>query len=165
MDDPIFDPWAIGEARQSASEEPSTRRWIVPKGQPTPMRTPLPRPKALQGQTLQSVARPRLEEVQARLQIAGHGAVLADLTDREPPSLRFRLVPRRGAFDEVTAVEGAVLELTWDDEAGDATARFWLDPLVGTCTEAVMAPYDRVDVSWVDRVVLDFVAKTLRPRF
>ena len=101
MDDPIFDPWAIGEALQSDSVESSTRRWVVPKGQPTPVRSPLPRPRVLQRQTLHVVARPRLEEVQGRLQMAGHGAVLADLTDREPPSLRLRLVPRRGAFDEV----------------------------------------------------------------
>lgn len=159
MDDPIFDPWPIRDTL------PVARRWVVPTSGPTHVRNPLPRPKPAPHKTLQSVARPRLEEVQARLQIAGHGAVLADLTDREPPSLRLRFTPRRGAFDVGAAVEGAVLELTTDREAGHAVARFWLDPLAEECTEEVTAPSAGMDTSWVERVVLDFVGRALRAGF
>lgn len=189
MDDPIFDPWPIGQtsrrgsgetssrrargglevsddpldaSRARVTDEPAGRRWVVPVSGSTKVRAPIPRPKSPPGQTLQGVARPRLEEVQARLQIAGHVAVLVDLTDRHPPSLRLRFVPRRGPFDEVATVDGAVFELTWNDDAGHAAARFWLDPLARECTEEVTAHLARVDGPWVDRVVLEFVDKTLR---
>ena len=212
MDDPIFDPWAIGEmvpaddetspddARgvgQSRETEPveapapvsaeaqPTRRWVLPAAPVSPAASvapaapsaqtapaaprlvpdptsgrPLPQP--LQLRALQGIARPRLEELQARLHVSSHGAVLADLTDRETPSLRLRFVPRRGAFDEPDSSEGAVLEMAWNDEAGHVAARFWLDPLAEECTEEVTAPPARVDRAWVDRVILEFVGKALR---
>lgn len=166
----------------------SPRRWIVPLAKlparkPAPpavppagaeaddasgpdasiVREPRAVPRAPHVRALQSVALPRLEALRSRLELAGHDVVLDDRTDRDAPSLRFRLAPRPGPFDEAPESSGTVLEVAWDEEAGHVSARLWLDPLAEEWTDEVAAPTSRVDVLWVDRVILEFVGKSLRP--
>ena len=187
----VSEPGSSDTRTLTPAGAPVARRWVVPASRVTPSDAPAParrvgradselriaepvrgpEPSAEPGRPpqqslplrrLQAIARPRLEEVQARLHLAGHQASLADLTDREAPSLRFRFVPRRGAFDELRAVEGSVLEFVWDDEAGHVSVRFWLDPVAKKHGEEATVPLVRFDRAWVDRMILEFVAKVLR---
>ncbi|MDG2282517.1 MAG: hypothetical protein P8L45_05320 [Longimicrobiales bacterium] len=110
---------------------------------------------------LRGVVRPRLEELKNALEFAGHEVVLDDRSDEKVPSLRFRFVPRRGVFDQPRGDEGAVLEITWDEDAAHVAARLWLDPIAAEWTEEVTAAPAQVDAVWVDRVILEFVSTTL----
>ncbi len=193
MDDPIFDPWAIGKPApaERAKDTHAPRRWVVPVtpvNQPTSGRTrpvgedgatddvtvsakpsrsthrirPMhPRQQWLPLTALRGVVRPRLEELRSVLECAGHEVVLDDRSDEKVPSLRFRFVPLRGAFDQPTRERGAVLEITWDEDAAKFAARLWLDPIAAEWTQEVSALPAQVNAVWVDRVVLEFVATTL----
>lgn len=170
---PVVRRWVVPASRVTPSEAPAPARRVGrieseqtiaeplrgPEPSAEPRRSP---PQSLPLRRLQEIARPRLEEVQARLHLAGHQASLADLTDREAPSLRFRFVPHRGAFEERWAVEGSVLEFVWEDGAGHVSARFWLDPMAKKYGEEATTPLVRFDRAWVDRVILKFVARVLR---
>ena len=193
MDDPIFDPWAIGELApaERARDTHAPRRWVVPAApvnQPISVRVvpvvedgvtddvtvpaepsrsshrtrPMHlRQRSLPLAALRGVVRPRLEELRNALEFAGHEVVLDDRSDHEVPSLRFRFVPNRGPFDLPTRDGGAVLEVTWEEDAAKVAARLWLDPIAAEWANEVAAPPAQVDAVWVDRVILEFVATTL----
>ncbi|MBT8489181.1 MAG: hypothetical protein HKN72_02880 [Gemmatimonadetes bacterium] len=109
---------------------------------------------------VRAIALPHLEAVAARLHIARHHTLLDDRLDGPAGVLRFRLVPRPAPFDEPAAVPGSVLELV----AAKATvgARLWLDPVAEEPAEDVEIPASEFSEDWLDAVVVDFVARSLR---
>ena len=96
------------------------------------------------------------------VEAAGHRTALDDRLDGSTPSVRFRLAPRRGPFEEAEPVEGAVIEIA--ASAGtplQIIARLWLDPLSPDPSEEVRVPAPKLTEEWVDGLLLDFVEKAL----
>lgn len=119
-----------------------------------------PRPADSAADRLRAIALPHLEAVAFRLHIARHHTLLDDRLDNQPATLRFRLVPRQAPFDGPVAVPGAVLELM---AAGSSVgARLWLDPVAEEPAEELEVPVARFTEGWLESVVVDFVAQTLR---
>lgn len=112
---------------------------------------------------LQDVVLPYLKALEARLQIARHRTLLDDRLERDPPAIRFRLIPRRGPFDDVSAVPGSVLEVVADDGSSVA-ARLWLDPVAEEPTDELRVDADRLTERWIDEIAMDFVEQALRRR-
>lgn len=118
------------------------------------------RPADSAADRLRAIALPHLEAVASRLHIARHHTLLDDRLDTQPATLRFRLVPRQAPFDGPVAVPGAVLELM---AAGSSIgARLWLDPVAEDPAEELEVPVTQFTEGWLDSVVVDFVAQTLR---
>lgn len=109
---------------------------------------------------IRAVARPHLDAVAARLHIARHHTLIDDRLDSPARVIRFRVVPRPAPFDEPAAVPGSVLELVATDAT--TTARLWLDPVAEEPAEEVEIPAGDFSEAWLDAVVVDFVARTLR---
>lgn len=189
IDDPIFDPWFVGDAEARAddvapSTEPlvdergagsapaatggeSVRRWIAPTPSahvptvPRPSGRPTRPPESPHLGALRSVVRPRLEALRARLDLAGHDVVLDDRTHHEIPSVRFRFSPRHGPFDEPEDLPSSVLEVLWDVNSGQIAARIWKNAVDEDWSDEVLASCARVDDAWIDRVIVGFVERTL----
>ncbi len=119
-----------------------------------------PRPADSAADRLRTVALPHLEAVAARLHIARHHTLLDDRLENQPATLRFRLVPRQAPFDGPVAVPGAVLELM--AARSSIGARLWLDPVAEEPAEELEVPLAQFTDAWLDGVVVDFVAQTLR---
>lgn len=111
--------------------------------------------------TLRTVVLPRLEALRGRLELSGHEVTLDDRTHRESPAVRFRLRPRLGPFDDGDDVASAVLEVLWDTASGQIAARIWSDAMDEVWSHEVMAPIERVDHRWADRVIVEFVARVM----
>ncbi len=108
---------------------------------------------------LRSIARPRLEDLVFRLRIARHHSLIDDRID-EMGTLRFRLVPRSAPFDERPPVPGSVLELVAAENV--ILARFWLDPVAERPSSELEVAADAFGEEWLDGVIVDFVARSLR---
>lgn len=119
------------------------------------------RPVAPAGERLREVAIPHLESLEARLQLASHRTLVDDRPGRTPPTIRFRLIPRPGPFDDVSAVPGSVLEIV-EDDGSFVTARLWLDPVAEEPAVERRVDAARFDEAWIDEITLEFVAKALR---
>lgn len=79
----------------------------------------------------------------------------------DTPSLRFRLTPRPGLFDDREATSGSVLEF-WVDESGPSVGvRVWHDPLSETPSSQATIAAASLGSDWIDRMLVDFVGKTL----
>jgi len=178
VDDPIFDPWSIGET-EAASQPPSEQvpspvpaqsqpRWrsaLGAQGVPVVRAVPAPRPTAATGpaEFLRTLMMPRLEGLIQRLESARHDTTLDDRLDQPTPSLRFRVRPWQGPFDETRAEEGAVLEVLVDEgPPPEIIGRLWLNPLSTTPSEQSRVDSAKLTDAWVDRLLLEFVEKALR---
>lgn len=164
-EDPLFDPWSTVDAPSTDDSaalaqprEGAGRRW-----RPSPKAGDMPRirPAPTAGERLREVAVPRLEALGARLQVAFHRTLIDDRPGRSPPTIRFRLIPRPGPFDDVPAVPGSVLEIV-GDEASFVTARLWLDPVAEEPAVERRVDAARLDEAWVDEIMFEFVEKALR---
>jgi hypothetical protein len=103
-----------------------------------------------------------MEWLAREVEAVGHRTILDDRTDSSAPSVRFRLVPRPGAFEEAEPVEGAVIEIASGPGAPlQIVGRLWLDPLSAQPSEEVRIPAPKLTDEWVDRLLLDFVEKAL----
>ena len=160
---------------------PDAPRWKSPVGArgvpaqrpvPVPLPPPLPdaptavrpAPRPQRARRLRETVLPRLEWLALKLQTAGHRTILDDGLDDVIPSLRFRFAPRRSPFDEPVPDQGAVLEITsGGSDPLHVVGRLWLDPLSAEPTEEVRIPAPKLTEEWVDRLLLDFVGKALRP--
>ncbi len=129
---------------------------------PTPTGRSAPvRPKAHPlASRLQDLALPELEALVARLEVARHRTLVDDRLEGPDARLRFRLIPRRGPFDERGAVQASALELAVDEN--EVVARLWLDALADAPTEEIRVDGSRLARPWVDRVLIDFVERALR---
>jgi len=110
---------------------------------------------------LQDLLLPRLESLSARLELAGHAATTDERLTAMPPSVRFRLTPRPGGFDDAPESVAAVLEVLLDDAGSRVAGRVWLDPQSDRPTSEVTATVLQADLAWLDRLLVDFVEKTL----
>lgn len=114
---------------------------------------------------LRALVVPRLTTLTQRLEIAGHQTTLDDRLDQPTPSLRFRIQPWRGPFEDGRPEDGAVLELLLGGApCTEIVGRLWLDPLSTTPSERTRVDAAKLTDAWVDRLLLDFVEKALRPR-
>ena len=112
---------------------------------------------------LRGLLMPQLTSLIQRLEMARHETTVDDRLDQPTPSLRFRIRPWRGPFDERRSGDGAVLEILVDEgKAPTVTGRLWLDPLSATPTEQSHVAAANVTDPWVKRLLLDFVEKALR---
>jgi hypothetical protein len=172
MEDPIFDPWGPSKpvaepVAESAPEERPTRWRSTSSGQGMPVSRPLPSPipptaPAAVRLLIERVL-PRLMSITQRLDVAGHTTTLDDRLAHEGPSLRFRVRPRKGAFDDPRPDDGAVLEfLPVEGSGGNVEARLWLDPLSTVPGEVIQVRPEKLTTAWVDQLVLDFVGKALQ---
>lgn len=103
-----------------------------------------------------------MEWLAREVEAAGHRTVLDDRLDTSAPSVRFRLAPRPGPFEETELVGGAVIEIA--SGTGDPlqiVGRLWLNPLSTRPTEEVRVPAPKLTEAWVDGLLLDFVEKAL----
>ena len=150
-----------GESKPALVERVDPARVATEAARNAPSGAPaLPRPIDSAADRLRTIALPHLEAVAARLHIARHHALLDDRLDNRPATLRFRLVPRQAPFDGPVAVPGAVLELT--ATRSSVGARLWLDPVAEEPAEELEIPVAQFTEGWLDSVVVDFVAQTLR---
>jgi hypothetical protein len=175
MEDPLFDPWAVGEpvdSSEPASEPvpaPRPPRWrSATPTQGVPVSRPVPAPveavrRTGYGDFLRTLIGPRLEVLAQRLETARHRTTIDDRLDRSPPALRFRIRPWQGPFATTLGEEGAVLEvLMTDTSAAEIVGRLWLDPLSTTPSEQSCVDASRLTAEWIDRLLLEFVEKALR---
>lgn len=104
---------------------------------------------------------PRLEWLTGRLRTAGHKSAIDDRLDSEAPLVRIRFAPRVAPVSESRRVAASVLELAIDDSRSEIVSRIWLDPLLVEPSEEVRIRQSKASVPWLNRVLLDFVEKTL----
>jgi hypothetical protein len=105
---------------------------------------------------------PRLERLSQRLAVGRHDTTLDARLDQEPPSVRFRIEPRRGPFD-FDAAHGVVLEVVQEGgRDGIVAGKLWLDPTSSGPTERRGVHVDEATGTWLDGLLLDFVRKALR---
>ena len=168
-DDLTFDPFWVAEdvsepAAKPREESQSTPSSLsadhVERAQPR-SRTPVSRPSRARrnresAAPFETTLLAKVRQVATRLNDAGHRAVVDERIGRRPAGARLLVEPRRGPLQP--AAESTVLELTL--EAGRLGARVWID-LVGPTPE-VLHPLPGEDQEiWLDRVLLDFVARAL----
>lgn len=158
-------PGAFSDMPEAPSDAPGSRNDRTPARSAERSRNPpRSRPsKSTLTERLEDVAIPHLKALEARLQIARHRTLLDDRLGRTPPTIRFRLIPRRGPFDDVSAVPGSALEIVADDDAS-VTARLWLDPVAEEPAEERSVEGARFDEAWIDEITMEFVEKALRRR-
>jgi hypothetical protein len=114
----------------------------------------------LSGQLRETVV-PRVEWLSSRLRIAGHETAVDDRLGAVVPSLRLRLVPRRYPLTEDGDDASAVLEVTMNERRAEVAARLWLDPMATGPTEDVRIHAAQLTDAWIDRMLLEFVERTL----
>jgi hypothetical protein len=111
---------------------------------------------------LRDLLLPRLADLRQRLEMARHETTVDDRLDLAEPSVRFRVQPRPGAFEDDTSA-GSVLEVRLDRHPSPAVVGgLWLDPLATGPGEQVRVEADRLNAAWVDALLLDFLEKTLK---
>ncbi len=191
MDDPIFDPWSIGEPEADPAPAPRAKRWRsassqegVPATRPVPApvtqqraeseqrpaptnATPDPVPEtpvpSSAGHDLRALVIPRIEDLIQRLEMARHRTTVDDRLDRSPASIRIKVDPWRAPFDEGPPVSGSVLEILAEDGASPViVGRIWLDALSASPTEQSQIDLSKLTPAWIEGLLLDFVAKALR---
>jgi len=135
----------------------------VPIAAPSPKQpTQVPAPSGY-ASSLHRLLMPQLTSLIQRLEMAHHETTVDDRLDQPTPSLRFRIRPWRGPFDERRSGDGAVLEILVDEgQAPTVTGRLWLNPLSATPSEQSQVAAASVTDAWVHRLLLDFVEKALR---
>jgi hypothetical protein len=111
---------------------------------------------------LRAVATPCLEGVSRRLRLARHGASFEDHLADASHLIRFELRPWQGPLEN-HAGRTAMLEIGLSPEHDEqVTAWYWLDregeaPQMTTEIHAT-----KLDSSWIETVILDFVRRVLR---
>jgi len=111
---------------------------------------------------LRALIVPPLADIRQRLEMARHETTIDDRLDEAAPSIRFRVQPHSGPFDEATTV-GSVLEVRLEAKPGPrVVGRLWMDPAAAGPAEEFSVEVDRVSREWVDGLLLDFLVKTLR---
>jgi len=190
LEDPIFDPWSPEHAEEDASAEaaeavppraepvpprlPAQRAVLFgPVALPVEATSPAARPPspvaalpeaALPGAraSLRRLATARLDAIARRLRLARHRASLEDLLDEPTRLIRFELRPWRNPLLSVRSKRPAVLELGLSAESVDViTAWYWLDDVGEAPYKTTSVPAGELTAAWIDRAVLDFVAKAL----
>ena len=152
---------AITMSSLSAADPPKTATSSVESPR-IKSRPQTPRRRPTRTSVLTERAKPKLQSLAQRLELAGHQTVLDDRLDTPSGSLRFRLTPQTGPFDEPSTVPGTVLELRFDAETGEVNGSIWLNPLSESPTEESAVDATQVSDSWIDDLLLRFVEKTLR---
>lgn len=111
---------------------------------------------------LRTLIVPPLADVRQRLEIAGHETTIDDRLDEAEPSIRFRVQPHAGPFDEPATV-GSVLEVRLETQPGPkVVGRLWMDPRAAGPGEEREVDAHELSRDWVDALLLDFLVKTLR---
>lgn len=114
---------------------------------------------------LHAVVLPRIADAARRLTRDRHRVTLDErLTDR-PPSIRFKIEPWVGPFDNAEASRGVVLEVAGDGGREERmVARLWLDPMARRPTEERTVKIAGLDARWIDALLLELVEKALAQR-
>ena len=178
MEDTIFDPWGTFErtkpAPAAAAQAPPhhalrpgrTRRWMrravtaltsTPRGpteppalaQPTDAETPLA-----------DVVRAHLAAVVCRLRAARHGAVVTELVQEDPASIRLRIEPWVAPLADRFPGLYPELEFIFSSSGQDLRVRTWVGPEEALPDRDGTVPADGAD-EHIRRIVLDFVALAL----
>lgn len=103
-----------------------------------------------------------MQAISRRLRIARHDTQLDDLLDEPPSLLRFHVRPWLGHFARSGSDRSAMLEIGLSSNAEErVTAWYWLDELGEAPDESLSLPVEKLTASWIERVILDFVAKVL----
>ena len=181
-DDPLFDPWWTPPESDASSDPapvspPKWRSTVPPPGPQqivraattvapaistvsTKTKRPFPRPR--RSIDLRELIVPPLADVRQRLEMARHETTIDDRLDEAEPSIRFRVQPHAGPFDEATTV-GSVLEVRLEAKPRPTVVgRLWMDPNAAGPAEECAIEVDRVTRDWVDALLLDFLVKTLK---
>ena len=143
------------DSRTLATSTVSTDPRPKPKPQPT---LRVARPLV----DLRELIVPPLADIRQRLEMARHETTVDDRLDEAAPSIRFRVQPHAGPFDEATTI-GSVLEVRLEAKPSPrVVGRLWMDPNAAGPAEECAIEVDRVTRDWVDALLLDFLVKTLK---
>ena len=161
------------ESRPSAEESSPSVEQVspTPEASSPAAEAPTPAPRAHRREArgrLDSIAGhvgellvPLIEAWEPKLHVGRHRTATDDRLHRADHCFRFRLVPRYGPLDDPPSVPGSVLEVCIVDEETIA-AHLWLDPLAEEPAEELTIEPSLLGSWWLEEVLLDFVAKTLR---
>jgi hypothetical protein len=153
IEDSIFEPWSVEKAPPPSPEQ------LAPSPDVEWQRLGL---GTGAHDMLRDIAISRLEAVGNRLRMARHATSLEDLLDDPERLIRFGLTPWFGPFSDSDSRRSAMLEFGLGGEGDEqVTAWYWLDRLAEAPHEAVRVVSSQLTASWVERVILDFVAKVL----
>lgn len=157
MSDPA-DPFAIFDPWGAAAGGTARRRWspVHPRRPSAPPPDPARDPRRF----LAVVAVREARAVAARVERAGHFAVVQDLTDLTEAAVRLLLWPRPDllARDDPRTLATLAVRLRGEGRH-DVIARHW----VGAEPERTLAAVRvrALDAGWIRKVLLDFVEESL----
>jgi hypothetical protein len=169
LEDPIFEPWSREESGSDSEETladrgaPEAESVLEAAAAAEPSReleVDLPHPLGL----VRRIGVPRLEAISRELRLARHRTALVDLLEGPTRLLRFELTPWLSPLS-ARSPRSAVLEIGLASESDTlVTAWCWLDASGEAPYKTSVVSSEKLDPAWVERTVLDFVARVLERR-
>ena len=156
IEDPLFEPWFV-------DEEPTPTSVGGSPSDETAMESFSGEEGTVEFLRAQAVA--LLHAVGARLRLSHHETSVHDHLDQLPRLVRFELEPWAGPLSERAHGRVAMLEIGLSTESADTvTAWQWLDRVSEAPSEIAAVHSSKLTVSWLESIILDFVAKVLARR-
>ena len=153
IEDPLFEPWSVDAEPKPAPVGGSA------------LGEPAIGPRMGEVSTvdfIRATAGALLDVVAARLRLSRHETSLHDMLDEPPHVLRFELKPWPGPLSDWTSDRAAVLEIGFIAGSADTVSAWcWLDHASEAPSEIATIPSSTLTASWLESVILDFVAKVL----